>query len=109
MKDANRIIEQAEKFSQEMEDAFRNRIQNCYNEITYHLEEGEERNESLLTQIDIFSDYLIGTAVGILSQYASTTPGYEAHFIEIVKDKFDRIRTISPYMEGKKNGTDNKP
>ena len=100
----NRVIEEAEKFSQKMEESFTSAINESYITQIHKLQNEQDKIDAMGTQIDIFTDYMVGTMVGILSKYASTVPEYEERIVELVRDKFDRIRTVVPYLQGEENG-----
>lgn len=104
MTTGNGVIFEAEMLSKDMEESFKKHIEICYHAEAANLT-GEERDNALRMQMDIFTDYLIGTAVAILSHYASMSEDYEEHVAHILRDKFDRIRTIHAFVEGKDEKT----
>jgi hypothetical protein len=88
------IIELAELFSKDMEVSFRKQINASYSIVSMGLKP-EERNAALLEQFNVFTDYLIGTTVGLLSVYGSIDENFEKHVIHEVQDKFRRLRELN--------------
>lgn len=95
------IIDCAERFSKQQEVVFVEEIARCEG----FMPRGDK--DARKFTLECFLDYLVGGSVALAATYASFEPQFEDAFVDIVRDKFNRIREMQ--KEEKTNVRDDGP
>lgn len=87
----------ANRLSRAIEERFNIEIQSATTLLPPPLEGQKLNVEAATEMIDLMVEYLFGTCVAIVSHYVSPGKEFEKAILDLVKEKFERIREMKTH------------
>ena len=84
----------AQRFSRTMEEKFQFELKNGETLLPPNIKGTKFKEECAVEMLEIFLDYMFGTAAAISGHYCSLEEEFEENIVQMVRDKFVRLRKM---------------